>query len=104
MKGRICLGLVIAIVGAPTGASAADLKLDCGTEGIVTGIDGFKVVKMPDGQIVRGVGGETRTFPDGVRMSAVPYSDGSVLYTKASKPVAFFFQKAGGPMVKCEIP
>jgi len=104
MIGSLYIGAMTVLLGASTPANAAELTLNCGSAGIIKGIDGFKVVKMPDGQVVRGIGGETRTFPDGVRMSAVPYSDGSVLYTKATKPVAFFFQKAGGPMVKCDIP
>lgn len=94
-----CLALAMSAT-----AAAKDLVLDCGAVGVITGIDGFKVVKMPEGNIVRGTGGEVRTFPDGVRMSAVPYTDGSVLYTKATPPAAFFFQKPGGPMVKCAIP
>lgn len=100
------LGLALVISSASPGLQAANgrLLLDCGSAGTIEGFAGFTSIKLDDGQIVRSVsGGEVRTL-NGVKLAAVPYSDGSVLYTKATPPTGFFFTPAGGTMVECEIP
>lgn len=109
MRNMVLLGALVVLTGcgdlnSSEGSYAGRLVLDCGGAGVIEGVGDFNTLRLPDGKTVRGGNGEVRTFPDGIKMSAIPYSDGSVLYTKASKPSAFFYYPAGGSLTKCEIP
>ena len=64
-------------------AASGPLALHCGDFGKLEVIDGFASLKLPDGSSVQSLGGDVRSLADGQALSAISYSDGSVLYRQA---------------------
>ncbi|MFO5966072.1 hypothetical protein, partial [Pseudomonas aeruginosa] len=77
-------------------AASGPLALHCGDFGKLEVIDGFASLKLPDGSSVQSLGGDVRSLADGQALSAISYSDGSVLYRQAGDTPGYLYTPAKG--------
>lgn len=75
-------------------AASGPLALHCGDFGKLEVIDGFASLKLPDGSSVQSLGGDVRSLADGQALSAISYSDGSVLYRQAGDTPGYLYTPA----------
>lgn len=83
-------------------AASGSLALRCGDFGKLEVIDGFASLKLPDGSSVQSLGGDVRSLADGQALSAISYSDGSVLYRQAGDTPGYLYTPAKGQRQACE--
>ncbi|MFO5991968.1 hypothetical protein [Pseudomonas aeruginosa] len=83
-------------------AASGPLALHCGDFGKLEVIDGFASLKLPDGSSVQSLGGDVRSLADGQALSAISYSDGSVLYRQAGDTPGYLYTPAKGQRLACE--
>lgn len=83
-------------------AASGPLALHCGDFGKLEVIDGFASLKLPDGSSVQSLGGDVRSLADGQALSAISYSDGSVLYRQAGDTPGYLYTPAKGQRQACE--
>lgn len=83
-------------------AASGPLALHCGDFGKLEVIDGFASLKLPDGSSVQSLGGDVRSLADGQALSAISYSDGSVLYRQAGDTPGYLYTPAKGQRQGCE--
>lgn len=62
----------------------------------------FRQPQAADGSSVQSLGGDVRSLADGQALSAISYSDGSVLYRQAGDTPGYLYTPAKGQRQACE--